>query len=830
MANQKDYTARVIIDTSGAIDNIKGVSSAFNQLNQSTQTTNQRLVELQKTMRLMNPNTKAWQDAAKEYKNLGGNVKALNGGLKDLQKTLASTDPNTAEWQELNDTYLALGGTIEDLNNEKLAVLKEQLETLAPDSEQYSKVAEEFQKLGGTLPTEQAKTFKQQIRELEVLLTSGRVQEGTAEYEALRLKLTELKDAQADFKEEIAASTGSVMEQASGNVGLLGDRIMNLDFEGVSQAMKGLTGSVKNFSPKAVVDGFKAMGTSFKAFGQALMSNPYILGLTALVLGITAVVMAFQQADEDARAKTDQKMKQLEADDKIRQLTMRKEVAMAGDNQKKIYAIKMQAKLDDIKSNNERIKELEDQERRGVEMTSEQWTEYNNLKMKSSELWADKEIMEIERVQARNNMLLDVQRKYNQIGMSEREIAFDNLKNAWEDQKKKLEDAGVGFEDIKKAEATYQNDVSKMRQGFNKQDAAESKSRNDQRRQQREQNKKQEMDDAKELADLKRQIQQEAVAEEEDLDERIRKSKMTKRQLEEEAIRDEYFDLIERAKQFNLDYEALEKERDKKIAELDKEANDKKIADAKELRDTLSQMAQERIAEEEDYFQKGQDAGKTEHQLKLQQLDEQYFEEKAMMEQYQIDTTELTKKYEREKTMIEMEERQRRVDQQVEWATNSIGLLTALSELGEQKTEEGRKKAFKRNKALQIAQAVADTYASATKAYGSQLVVGDVTSPVRASIASGIAVATGLANIAKIAKTQYEGGNTSTPSASGGGGGGSMAMSSGITNSSTPQLNPLVTDFVKNRPDQITPAYVLAGDVASATEVREKVQNLARVK
>jgi len=78
--------------------------------------------------------------------------------------------------------------------------------------------------------------------------------------------------------------------------------------------------------------------------------------------------------------------------------------------------------------------------------------------------------------------------------------------------------------------------------------------------------------------------------------------------------------------------------------------------------------------------------------LKLQQLDEQYFEEKAMMEQYQIDTTELTKKYEREKTMIEMEERQRRVDNQVEWATNSIGLLTALSDLGEQKTEEGRKK------------------------------------------------------------------------------------------------------------------------------------------
>jgi hypothetical protein len=152
--------------------------------------------------------------------------------------------------------------------------------------------------------------------------------------------------------------------------------------------------------------------------------------------------------------------------------------------------------------------------------------------------------------------------------------------------------------------------------------------------------------------------------------------------------------------------------------------------------------------------------------------------------------------------------------------------------LGEQKTEQGRKKAFKRNKALQIAQSTADTYASATKAYGSQLVVGDVTSPVRASIAAGVAVAAGIANIAKIAKTQYEGGSTTTPSA-GGGGGGSMGSgggeTTGTTNSSA-QFNPLVTNFINNRPDQITPAYVLAGDVASATEARDKVENLARIK
>ena len=57
------------------------------------------------------------------------------------------------------------------------------------------------------------------------------------------------------------------------------------------------------------------------------MSNPYILGLTALVLGITAVVMAFQQAEEEQRAKTDKAIATLEVADKERQTAMRVELA-----------------------------------------------------------------------------------------------------------------------------------------------------------------------------------------------------------------------------------------------------------------------------------------------------------------------------------------------------------------------------------------------------------------------------------------------------------------------------------------------------------------------
>ena len=68
-------------------------------------------------------------------------------------------------------------------------------------------------------------------------------------------------------------------------------------------------------------------------------------------------------------------------------------------------------------------------------------------------------------------------------------------------------------------------------------------------------------------------------------------------------------------------------------------------------------------------------------------------------------------------------------------------------------------------KAAAIAATTIDTYLSAQKAYASQLLPGDPTSPVRAAIAAGVAVAAGIANVQKIISTP-------TPGAAGGGGGG----------------------------------------------------------
>lgn len=814
----KEYQVKISIDSAGAISSIDGVTKAIDKTGEAADDTNKQIKQLATSLRTLDPKTKQWQDLAKQYQELGGNAKVLNGGLKDLRNTLANTDPNTDEWKQLNSVYLQLGGSVESLTSQRLSVLKTQMDGLAPDSEQYKKLADEFTNLGGKIEpvVQPVKTLKQQIKELQNELLSGRIPEGSKEFEEMSTRLTELKDKAADFNEEIGARTGSQLEQTSQGMGLMQDRLRNLDFVGAAESAKSFASTLKNFSWKDVVGGFKAMKTAMLEASAAMLANPIVATLAVIAIAIAGVVMAFKLNEKNIQESTDRMLAEIDRIAEERKRQEKLELASAQGNAQQVYEAKMKALRAEKADNAKKILEILEQEKTGTKMTEEQYTQLTNARKRNADLQVDIEIAKIERINALNQAAFDLERQFNQVGMSERDKARDDLKNKFADQEKKLIEMGATQEMLGQLNAVQNEEQRKLEKQFAKEDAEKGKAAKEKKKA-----------DAKEIADALKEAKQtqmmEEIAMEEDLTERIRKAKMSDKDIRIEAIRDEYFTLIENAKTLGYDYVALEKEMQKKITDIQQEG-------AKERKDLQTQMMLDAIAEEEQYFQLGQDAGKTEHELKLQQLEEQYFNEKTMMEQYHQDTTDLTKKYEQNKTLIEMEERQRRVDQQVEWANMSINLLTSLSDLGEQKTEQGRKKAFKRNKALQIAQATADTYASATKAYGSQLVVGDVTSPVRASIAAGVAVATGLANIAKIAKTQYEGGNTTTPS---GGGGGSMGggETSGTTNSpSAPAFNPLVTNFINNRPDQITPAYVLAGDVASATEARDKVENLARIK
>lgn len=76
-------------------------------------------------------------------------------------------------------------------------------------------------------------------------------------------------------------------------------------------------------------------------------------------------------------------------------------------------------------------------------------------------------------------------------------------------------------------------------------------------------------------------------------------------------------------------------------------------------------------------------------------------------------------------------------------------------ELAEKKDKIARKQ-FKIDQVAKISKALMDTYQAAGLAYGSQMQIGEPTSPIRAAIAKAVAIASGLANVALIASQKYQ--------------------------------------------------------------------------
>jgi hypothetical protein len=163
----------------------------------------------------------------------------------------------------------------------------------------------------------------------------------------------------------------------------------------------------------------------------------------------------------------------------------------------------------------------------------------------------------------------------------------------------------------------------------------------------------------------------------------------------------------------------------------------------------------------------------------------------------------------------------------LQMASDVIGAIAGLDEAFSKNNKKGARAAFNRNKAYGIAQAGIQTGLAVTAALtagGNALkIAGGVQ-----FIEAGIAAATGIAQIAKIASTKFNenggdgggGGSTSVPSVGGGGGG---------SQPSVPAFNALNLGLLQNRPDQTPKAYVLAQDVSSAVEARDKVRDLARI-
>lgn len=146
-------------------------------------------------------------------------------------------------------------------------------------------------------------------------------------------------------------------------------------------------------------------------------------------------------------------------------------------------------------------------------------------------------------------------------------------------------------------------------------------------------------------------------------------------------------------------------------------------------------------------------------------------------------------------------------------------------ELAKKKDDIARKQ-FKIDKAMKIGRALMDTYQSGVLAFGSQLIVGDPTSPVRARIAQAIAIATGLANVANIARQKYQSSLGGGGGAGAGGGGGRTIQAPDFNVVGASQTSQLAQAVTTQQAKPVK-AFVVGKDISTQQELDRNTTNTA---
>ena len=176
-------------------------------------------------------------------------------------------------------------------------------------------------------------------------------------------------------------------------------------------------------------------------------------------------------------------------------------------------------------------------------------------------------------------------------------------------------------------------------------------------------------------------------------------------------------------------------------------------------------------------------------------------------------------------------------EQEVQLTLQGLTAIQGLADAFAGKSTESQKRAFQIKKAASLAQATIETYQAAQSAYASQMTIPTPDAPIRANIAAAIAIASGLARVAVIAKTKFEGGGAT---AGGGGGGGNLGSFNqggggqppqGLTAQNTvTQLNPdgsVAGQGERNAAPM--KAYVVESESRAVTERVNKLSNNSKI-
>ena len=444
-----------------------------------------------------------------------------------------------------------------------------------------------------------------------------------------------------------------------------------------------------------------------------------------------------------------------------------------GGKEKEIYDLRKQQTEDELNFLRQSLKtkgELTDEElKRFRELKNNQIleeVEFNKQQAEAAKTAAEKAQAEREKRNAKEleaqKILDDARSKM----LDEREQQLASIENNYKEKRKKLAEAGI--KDDGTLEAARLQEIKAVNDKFKKEEEAK------------------EEEFQKQLNDLRTAIRLEGIKD------------------ENEKARQQILNEFQKQREDVLANEKLTS--DQKIAlQLELAQQEQQQLDALQL--TIDQAYAEKALMKLDAEMKEAEAS---FQIQKDLVDQK---EALTREQFQNGLineeqfNEALKGYSQARIEIDKKENEAKMQN----AAMAAGLLNTVSDLVGRNTAAG--------KATAIAATTIDTYLGAQKAYTSQLIPGDPSSPIRAAIAAAIAVAGGIKNVREIVKTKVPGGGAaSAPSIS-------ATAPSGVPQVPTIGSSPITALGEAMKPAQPLRAYVVESEV---TGTQKRVADIER--
>jgi hypothetical protein len=385
--------------------------------------------------------------------------------------------------------------------------------------------------------------------------------------------------------------------------------------------------------------------------------------------------------------------------------------------------------------------------------------------------------------------------------------AQNALSDTSREDKKKEQDAMIALIALEERSATDRRAINKQEKTLNNQEKASKKEAYEAEKTRRAEALKAEQDLLKQKQDIINKIKKA------DLD--YTDTLLTEQEKEKVIVARKYEELYAEAIKFKLDITKLKENETAELAKIEK-----KYLEAQKI---ANDKANEKIAllKAAEQFRLNE-LTKSEAELKLIKLDLEYKAQQLLYKDNKEILKALDEKYDKDKQDLENAELARKREttkKGIDMAMSALSILNDAFQMSAGKSEKDQRKAFKAQKAFNLASAITNTYLAVASALA--LNPKDSLFPGQRFVEAGLAGAAGAVQVAKIAKTQFNS-SSFTKDTGDNGGGNAPTMSA-------PQFNVVGQSGVNQLASlnqQPIQAYVVSGQVTSQQALdRNRLEN-----